>query len=50
MCGIAGASIYANQIVASFMLSNSGNYGGGMMQEGMGMGGGFGGGMVGIQR
>ncbi|KAG7227165.1 hypothetical protein INR49_013964 [Caranx melampygus] len=50
VCGIAGASIYANQIVASFRMSNFGNYDGGMMQEGMGMGGGFGGGMGGIPR
>ncbi|KAM6948755.1 claudin-18 [Aplochiton taeniatus] len=36
LCGIAGASIYANQIVASFMsTAYNPNYGG-MMQEGMG--------------
>uniref|UniRef100_A0A3B4UA07 Claudin n=1 Tax=Seriola dumerili TaxID=41447 RepID=A0A3B4UA07_SERDU len=35
VCGIAGASMYANQIVASFRLSTYSNYGGGMMQEGL---------------
>ncbi|XP_044076289.1 claudin-18 [Siniperca chuatsi] len=44
VCGIAGASIYASQIVASFRMSTY-NYGGNMMQGGMG--GGFGGGMGG---
>ncbi|XP_037315200.1 claudin-18 [Pungitius pungitius] len=39
VCGIAGASIYANQIVASFRISSNLNYGGG--------GGGFGGNMQG---
>ncbi|KAM6920332.1 claudin-18 [Lycodopsis pacificus] len=29
VCGIAGASIYANQIVASFTMSTNQNYGGG---------------------
>ncbi|XP_071347832.1 claudin-18 [Trachinotus anak] len=47
VCGIAGASIYANQIVASFRMSNYPNYGGGMMEGGMGMGGGMGGGFGG---
>ncbi|XP_022610647.1 claudin-18-like [Seriola dumerili] len=37
VCGIAGASMYANQIVASFRLSTYSNYGGGMMQEGLGL-------------
>ncbi|KAF7669799.1 hypothetical protein LDENG_00124220 [Lucifuga dentata] len=55
VCGIAGASIYANQIVASFKMSTynpnyGGGYGGGMMGEGMWMGGGMGGGMGGIPR
>ncbi|CAL8281172.1 unnamed protein product [Lota lota] len=52
VCGIAGASIYANQIVASFrMASYNPNYGGGY-QGGMGGGyqGGMGGGMGGIPR
>ncbi|KAM8849592.1 claudin-18 [Spinachia spinachia] len=40
VCGIAGASIYANQIVASFRVSTNINYGGGG-------GGGFGGNMQG---
>ncbi|XP_010891673.1 claudin-18 [Esox lucius] len=42
ICAIAGASIYANQIVASFMTTMyNPNYGGGMGQGmGMGMGGG----------
>ncbi|XP_071233211.1 claudin-18 [Salvelinus alpinus] len=40
ICAIAGASIYANQIVASFMMTTyNPNYGGGMGQ-GMEMGGG----------
>ncbi|XP_073347569.1 claudin-18 [Pagrus major] len=47
VCGIAGASVYANQIVASFRMSTYNNYGGGFggnMQGGMGgMGGGMGG-------
>uniref|UniRef100_A0A3Q0T201 Claudin n=1 Tax=Amphilophus citrinellus TaxID=61819 RepID=A0A3Q0T201_AMPCI len=43
VCGIAGASMYANQIVASFKMSTYSNYGGGMMAGGMGMG--MGGGM-----
>ncbi|KAF3699136.1 Claudin-18 [Channa argus] len=47
LCGIAGASIYANQIVTSFRMSTynnyGGGYGGGMMEGGMGMGGGMGG-------
>ncbi|XP_062285361.1 claudin-18 [Scomber scombrus] len=42
VCGIAGASIYANQIVSTFRMSSYNNYGGGM-QGGMGMGGGMGG-------
>ncbi|KAF1384123.1 hypothetical protein PFLUV_G00139030 [Perca fluviatilis] len=46
VCGIAGASIYANQIVASFRMSSmQGGYGGGM--GGGNMQGGFGGGMGG---
>lgn len=47
VCGIAGASVYANQIVASFKMSTYSSYGGGMMAGGMdmGMGGGLGGGM-----
>ncbi|KAI4810246.1 hypothetical protein KUCAC02_019086 [Chaenocephalus aceratus] len=51
VCGIAGASIYANQIVASFRLSTNPNYGGNM-EGGMGGGmvGGMGGGMGGIPR
>uniref|UniRef100_A0A3B4XV53 Claudin n=1 Tax=Seriola lalandi dorsalis TaxID=1841481 RepID=A0A3B4XV53_SERLL len=36
VCGIAGASMYANQIVASYRLSTYSNYRGGMMQEGLG--------------
>ncbi|KAK3560272.1 hypothetical protein QTP86_004200 [Hemibagrus guttatus] len=42
ICGITGASIYANQIVASFMMTTyNPNYGGmnQMQMEGMGMGG-----------
>ncbi|XP_040000082.1 claudin-18 isoform X1 [Xiphias gladius] len=53
VCGIAGASIYANQIVASFRMSTYSNYGGGGMMEGgmgMGMGGGVGGGVGGMPR
>ncbi|KAM4605308.1 claudin-18 [Polymixia lowei] len=53
VCGIAGASIYANQIVASFRMSTYPGYGGGgMMNEGMGggLGGGLGGGMGGLPR
>ncbi|XP_070775251.1 claudin-18 [Enoplosus armatus] len=51
VCGIAGASIYASQIVASFRMSTynyggGGGYGGNMMQGGMG--GGIGGGMGGM--
>ncbi|XP_034469647.1 claudin-18 [Hippoglossus hippoglossus] len=48
VCGIAGASIYANQIVASFRMATYPSYGGGgMMGGGMGNGamGGMGGGM-----
>ncbi|XP_028988410.1 claudin-18 [Betta splendens] len=38
LCGIAGASIYANQIVSSFTMSTyNNNYGGGMMGMGGGM-------------
>ncbi|KAG7526435.1 claudin-18-like [Solea senegalensis] len=51
-CGIVGASIYANQIVASFRMSTY-NYGGEGIMEGemgMGMGMGMGGGMAGIPR
>ncbi|XP_023270575.1 claudin-18-like isoform X1 [Seriola lalandi dorsalis] len=48
VCGIAGASMYANQIVASYRLSTYSNYRGGMMQEGLGFGGGLGGGMGGV--
>ncbi|XP_041805837.1 claudin-18 [Chelmon rostratus] len=53
VCGIAGASVYANQIVATFRTSTYTNYGGGYggsMQEGMGMGMGMGmgGGMGGM--
>ncbi|XP_047446054.1 claudin-18 [Mugil cephalus] len=51
VCGIAGGSIYAHQIVSSFMMSSYSNYGGGyeqgMMGGGMGMGMGMGGGMSG---
>ncbi|XP_078119560.1 claudin-18 [Sander vitreus] len=44
VCGIAGASIYANQIVASFRMSSmQGGLGGGNMQGGFG--GGMGGGL-----
>lgn len=49
VCGIAGASIYASQIVSSFRMSSNINYEeeyggfGGEMQGGMGMGGGMGG-------
>uniref|UniRef100_A0A3Q3IJR0 Claudin n=1 Tax=Monopterus albus TaxID=43700 RepID=A0A3Q3IJR0_MONAL len=48
VCGIAGASIYANEIVTSFRMAAYNNYGGGyggggMMEGGMGMGGGMGG-------
>ncbi|XP_027006415.2 claudin-18 [Tachysurus fulvidraco] len=44
ICGITGASIYANQIVASFMMANYNPNYGGMNQMGMGMGmGGMGG-------
>ncbi|KAG7321559.1 hypothetical protein KOW79_014417 [Hemibagrus wyckioides] len=46
ICGITGASIYANQIVASFMMTTyNPNYGGmnQMQMEGMGMGMGMGG-------
>ncbi|XP_029380592.1 claudin-18 [Echeneis naucrates] len=44
VCGIAGASIYASQIVASFRMSTYSNYNGGMGMGGeMGMGGGMGG-------
>lgn len=35
VCGIAGASIYANQIVASFTTSTYSNYESGMMEMGM---------------
>ncbi|XP_041751670.1 claudin-18 isoform X2 [Coregonus clupeaformis] len=46
ICAISGASIYANQIVASFMMTTyNPNYGGGM-GEGMGMGGMGGGNMT----
>ncbi|KAE8291128.1 Claudin-18 [Larimichthys crocea] len=49
VCGIAGASIYANQIVASFRMATYPNYGGGMGMGGMGGGmGGMGGGMGGM--
>nr|XP_046265347.1 claudin-18 [Scatophagus argus] len=51
VCGIAGASIYANQIVSSFRMSTYTNYGGGYggnMEGEMGMGGGVGGGMGGL--
>ncbi|XP_026231062.1 claudin-18 [Anabas testudineus] len=41
VCGIAGASIYANQIVASFTTSTYSNYESGMME--MGIAGGMGG-------
>ncbi|XP_074506846.1 claudin-18 [Sebastes fasciatus] len=46
VCGIAGASIYGNQIVASFRMST--NYGGGGYGDNMGggMGGGIGGGAI----
>ncbi|KAM8727363.1 claudin-18 [Acanthopagrus schlegelii] len=52
VCGIAGASIYANQIVATFRMSSYNNYGGGFEggMEGMGGIGGMGGGMGGIPR
>lgn len=52
VCGIAGASIYANQIVASFRMATYPNYGGNMGgMGGMGGGmGGMGGGMGGIPR
>uniref|UniRef100_A0A673AQ50 Claudin n=1 Tax=Sphaeramia orbicularis TaxID=375764 RepID=A0A673AQ50_9TELE len=43
VCGIAGASIYANQIVASFRVSTNMNYGGGYGGGMGGMGGGMGG-------
>ncbi|XP_035804222.1 claudin-18 [Amphiprion ocellaris] len=47
LCGISGASVYANQIVVSFRMSTypnyGGGYGGGMVQGGMG--GGIGGGL-----
>ncbi|KAM9350253.1 claudin-18 [Symphorus nematophorus] len=44
VCGIAGASIYANQIVTTFRMSTYNNYGGGYGGNmGMGMGGGMGG-------
>ncbi|KAM3865986.1 claudin-18 [Diretmus argenteus] len=49
ICGIAGASLYANQIVASFRMSTyNPNYGGGF--DGGMQGGGMGGGMGGIPR
>lgn len=42
LCGISGASVYANQIVSSFRMSTYQNYGGGyqegMLQGGMGSG------------
>ncbi|XP_071373000.1 claudin-18 [Centroberyx affinis] len=49
ICAIAGASVYANQIVASFRMTSynpnyGGGYGGGMMGEGLG------GGMGGLPR
>ena len=50
VCGIAGASIYANQIVASFRMSTYTNYGGGEMGLGGGLGGGMGGGMGGVPK
>lgn len=43
VCGIAGASIYANQIVASFRMSTYTNYGGGYEGYGGNMQGGMGG-------
>ncbi|KAL7387018.1 hypothetical protein ABVT39_017090 [Epinephelus coioides] len=43
LCGIAGASIYANQIVTTFRMSAYNNYGGGYNNMGGGMGGGMGG-------
>lgn len=43
ICAITGASIYANQIVASFMLTTyNSNYGGMNQMEGMGEMGGMG--------
>uniref|UniRef100_A0A3B4ZK02 Claudin n=1 Tax=Stegastes partitus TaxID=144197 RepID=A0A3B4ZK02_9TELE len=47
LCGISGASVYANQIVASFRVSTYPNYGGGYGNGvvGDGMGGAIGGGM-----
>ncbi|XP_053185647.1 claudin-18 [Scomber japonicus] len=50
VCGIAGASIYANQIVSTFRMSTYNNYQGGMQGMGGGMGGmgGMGGGMGGM--
>ncbi|XP_076601818.1 claudin-18 [Chaetodon auriga] len=44
VCAIAGASVYANQIVATFRMTTYNNYGGNMQGE-MGMGMGMSGGM-----